>query len=456
MAPAKAVDVQAGRVRLTTAVWAALAIYVAAVYVGVVLGGALVAGDLVGDARRSDPGDVALSVVATVLVAATFERVRAALRGLLRRTRRFGVDDPYEVLTAFAASVATAQDSREVMARTARVVGEATGALEVSVWLTVDRAPRQVGHWSLGSPVPEAGPAAPATPTAGSAPATHREFPVRHASETLGSVSLRLAAGATISPVEDRLVAHLAVQAGVALRNAQLGEELTARLGDLSSQAHALRESRQRIVAVQDAERRRLERDIHDGAQQHLVALAVRLRLAKLVLAKDPHRAAGLVAAMQPAVAQARETVTELARGVYPPQLSAHGLPAALTAQAAAAPLPVVVDAAGLGRFGLEAEAVVYFCVLEALQNAVKHAGATQVTITLTGTDDQLSFTVTDDGHGFDPGRVAAGKVAAGKGLSNLADRVEAVGGVLEIISSPAGTLVRAQLPAQARTAEPA
>nr|MDT0665005.1 hypothetical protein [Micromonospora sp. DSM 115978] len=171
MAPAKALDGQTGRVGLTTAVWAALALYVAAVYVGVVLGGELVAGGLSGGAadgagqHRSDVGEVALSVVATVLVAASFDRVRATLRTLLRRTRRFGVDDPYEVLTAFAASVATAQDSRDVMAKTARVVGEATGALEVSVWLIADGTTRRIGHWSSASPA-SASPASQTAPAA--------------------------------------------------------------------------------------------------------------------------------------------------------------------------------------------------------------------------------------------------------------------------------------------------
>jgi signal transduction histidine kinase len=167
------------------------------------------------------------------------------------------------------------------------------------------------------------------------------------------------------------------------LRNVRLTEELLARLEDL-------RASRQRLVAAQDAERRRLERNIHDGAQQQLVALALKVRLARRLTENDPAKANALLEETEQGVTEALEDLRDLARGIYPPLLADQGLVMALEAQARRSPLHVEVAGDSIGRYPQEAEACVYFCVLEALQNAAKHSGAESVTVDLSSADGVL------------------------------------------------------------------
>jgi signal transduction histidine kinase len=212
--------------------------------------------------------------------------------------------------------------------------------------------------------------------------------------------------------------------------------------------------SRKRIVEAADGERRRLERNIHDGAQQQLVALSVMARLAETTVDSDKDSARAMVAQAQADAAGALENLQDLARGIYPPLLAGQGVVPALEAQARKAPLPVTVEANGLGRYPQEAEAAVYFCALEALQNVAKYARASRATIRLAGPGGPdspaagagaLEFSVTDDGAGFDPG--ASGY---GTGLQGMADRLAALGGSLQVRSEPGhGTTVTGRLPAR-------
>jgi signal transduction histidine kinase len=197
------------------------------------------------------------------------------------------------------------------------------------------------------------------------------------------------------------------------------------------------------MVSVQDAERRRLERNLHDGAQQHLVALKVKLGLAEMLAGKHPEKARATIMQLKADTDEALETLRDLARGIYPPLLAEKGLATALESQARKATLPVTVEAAGIGRYPQEVEATVYFCVLEALQNVQKYANASRVTVGLRDVDGALRFDVQDDGHGFD-----IAHVTKSAGLTNMRDRVDALGGTVEIASSPAhGTAVRGALP---------
>ena len=183
-----------------------------------------------------------------------------------------------------------------------------------------------------------------------------------------------------LTSVEERLFAGLAHQSGLVLRGARLRAELERRAVELSARADELRLSRQRLVDAQDNERQALERDVHDGAQQHLVALAVNLRLAHTLAAGSPDRAARLLAGQEAAAADAVETVLQLSRGIYPPLLAESGLEVALRAALDNSPMPVELDggvASGATTPGLEAAA--YFCCLEALQNAAKYSGASRV-----------------------------------------------------------------------------
>jgi signal transduction histidine kinase len=206
----------------------------------------------------------------------------------------------------------------------------------------------------------------------------------------------------------------------------------------------ALRASLARIVAAADAERRRVERDLHDGAQQHLVLLNLKLGLLERKAAAD-REFARMVADTREDLARALAELRDLAHGIYPAALENDGLLTALAEVADRSPIPAVVEANGTGRYPREIEAAVYFCCLEALQNAAKHAGeGASARIELHDHDGCLNFTVVDDGAGFDAR--AAG--AAHGGLQNMADRIGALGGELRIESaSGRGTTLVGTIP---------
>ena len=270
-----------------------------------------------------------------------------------------------------------------------------------------------------------------------------RELSVRQAGELLGLLVVQERDDIPLTPVEERLFAGLANQAGLVLRGVRLRAELVHRLAELSASAEELRVSRQRLVDAQDAERKRLERDIHDGAQQHLVALAVNLRLAHTLAARSAEQADRLVAEQGKAATVTIETITDLSRGIYPSQLVDEGLAAALRTATSRSPVPVELAANDIGRYAAGVEAAAYFCVLEALQNSAKHSSAKAIRIELRDRSGVLEVIVRDDGAGFD-----LGATQVGAGLANMRDRVESAGGTLTIeTSSGRGTLVAARLP---------
>ncbi|WP_051071372.1 sensor histidine kinase [Ilumatobacter coccineus] len=202
----------------------------------------------------------------------------------------------------------------------------------------------------------------------------------------------------------------------------------------------ALRSSRSRLVGVADAERRRLERDLHDGAQQRLTALTIRLRL---LAAKHPDAADG-VDELIDEVQLAIDDLRAVAHGLYPPLLERRGLGEALGATARRSPIDVVVNADGIGRYDESVETAVYFSCLEAITNATKYAGAdATVTIDLTEAEEHLQVQIADDGPGFDPE-----VVGEGSGLRNMTDRIAAVDADLRIDTSPGnGVRVTASIP---------
>ena len=227
-------------------------------------------------------------------------------------------------------------------------------------------------------------------------------------------------------------LADLARQLGLALRNAQLDSDLQASLAQLQRQAEELRRSRARVVAAGDAERRRIERDLHDGAQQHLVALEANLGAVRALIDSKPERAQAILDELRAAVHEAMEDFRDLAHGIYPPLLQDRGLPEALANAARRATLPTRLKAETRRRYDPEIEATVYFCCLEALQNAGKHAGeSARATIRLHEDEDALVFEVSDDGPGLDRARTTFGA-----GLTNMRDRLEAIGGDLRIESN--------------------
>ena len=270
-----------------------------------------------------------------------------------------------------------------------------------------------------------------------SLPGAEMSVPVVHQAALLDAISIKMPKDEPLRPAGQQLVADVASQAGLVLANAGLIEDL--------------RSSRQRLVTAQDEARRRLERNIHDGAQQDLVALAIKLRLAGTTVDEDPAQTKELLGELQTDATGALENLRDLARAIYPPLLADLGLAAALSAQASKSTMPVTVDADGIGRFPQDTEAAVYFCCLEALQNIAKYAHATQARICLQAQNGTLRFTVSDDGAGYD-----VGHTPMGSGQRNMADRLAALGGRLEVRSPPSrGTTITACLPSAPRTAQP-
>jgi len=238
-----------------------------------------------------------------------------------------------------------------------------------------------------------------------------------------------------------------AQRAELAVHNAQLDSELQKSLDGLRRQAAELQASRARIVSAADGERRRIERNLHDGAQQLLTAIAVKLRLVSELAEQDRDMARNLLAEANSEINDAARDLRDLAHGIYPPLLAESGLPTALAAAARRSTMPTTVDAGTLGRYPAEVEATVYFCCLEAIQNASKHAGE-GATLTLRLREDagMLTFDVVDDGEGFD----AQGR-GLGAGFVNMADRLGALGGSLRVESAPQrGTTVSGAVPAKA------
>ena len=275
-----------------------------------------------------------------------------------------------------------------------------------------------------------------------------RVAPCTHSGELFGLlVADRGPGGDAFSEEEERVLGELARQVGAALNNVKLDSALQASLEQLKRQAAELQASRARIVAAGDAERRKIERNLHDGAQQHLVALAVNLRLAKTMAGKDLDKAVAMLDQLTSDVQETLQELRALAHGIYPPLLMERGLPEALSAAAGRATLPVEVTAGDVGRFSSEVEAAVYFCCLEALQNAGKYAGeGARATVRVWrenhGAGD-LRFEVRDTGAGFD---TSAG--GAGAGFVNMGDRLGAIGGTFSVQSAPGeGTAVEGRIP---------
>ena len=411
-----------------TFVYGALAVLITGVYVGIAVG----VGDLVGSGGKPNLG---LSILATAIVAVGFQPIRERLQKVANRLVYGTRATPYEVLSQFSDRVAESYAVDDVLPRMARVLAEGTGAQRASVWLRSGAVLRAAASWPSDADVTD-----PVAIGEGGVPMPgsdiSRLVEVRQQDELLGALSVTKRPHESLTPIEERLLSDLAHQAGLVLRNVRLTTDLQARLDDLRS-------SRQRLVAAQDNERRRLERNLHDGAQQHLVAIKVKLSLVEMLTTKDPARARAALVDLKHDADEALETLRDLARGIYPPLLADKGLAVALRSQAGKATLPVHVDADGVGRYSQETEAALYFCTLEALQNLQKYAHASSATVQLREDAAHLEVVIADDGQGFD-----LTTTKRGSGLMNMEDRLDAMGGNLQIESIVGvGTTLRATVP---------
>ncbi|MGH2812697.1 MAG: sensor histidine kinase, partial [Actinomycetota bacterium] len=315
-------------------------------------------------------------------------------------------------------------DPEVVLPRMAEAAARATGAERAEVALTLPTGDSRSFVWPPHAPTQD----------------FDIYHPVSHLGETLGRISIAKRKGEPPTDQDRDLLLDLASQAGLGLKNLRLTEELRQRLKEIEL-------SRRRIVEAQDSERNRMEKDIHDGAQQQLVAMSVKLGLAQATLAKDPARANSLLEDLRAEATEAVETLRDLARGIFPQVLADKGLVAALQAHINKMGIPATISSEALdsSRLPEEAEAAVYFCIREALQNASKHAPGAAIAIDLRMEgSNSLAFEIQDQGPGFDPAKVNS----SSSGMQNMADRIEAIGGTIKVASAPGqGTRIEGKIP---------
>ncbi len=407
-----------------TVVYGALAVFITAGYVAVVVG----VGTAIG--TQGEPSLV-LSILGAAILAAVFQPVRERVERLAQRLVYGERATPYEVLSRFTGRMAATHPSEELLPRMARVLVDGTGAARAEVWLRFGDRLCWVAGWPVGGEGQE-----PSAANEAWRPNTRirtRTEVVRHHGEVLGALAVHTRPGHPLGPHEERLLADLAGQAGLVLRNVRLIEDLRA--------------SRERLIKARDAERRRLERDIHERVERRLAAVATALDTPRTDVETDDERR--VLAELRGETAGALSELRDLARGVYPPLLASEGLVAALHVQCRAAPQPITVEAEGIDRYAQDIEAAVYFSCLEAMQNVAKHAQAERIVVIVSAPPGRLQFSVDDDGVGFDPAATTRGS-----GLQNMVDRAEALGGHVRVESTIGlGTIITGWLPVQ--TTEP-
>lgn len=449
----------AGRVLTASAAVAAV--------VGAALLGLAVAVLVMGRLPHADEqAMVAPAMVGAAAAALAHRPIRSALAGATRRSTAGLRRTPESVLEAFGDRSMRAVPVEELLRQLAEALRASLGLHAVEMWTgdnsgltrllavphraaavtTLDAADAEVlrragvaGEAWLALWLPQL--------LVGRGDAQVRVAPVGHGNDLLGLLVVERARDAErIRAGDERVLGEVSRRLGVVLHNRALDAALQASLDDLRRTNDELRASRSRLVSAADAERRRIERDIHDGAQQHLAALAVNLGLARQLLADQTEDRSTVVELLAEMTVDVRETIAQvrdLAHGIYPPLLRQAGLPDALRAAAQRSTTAVTVESEGVGRYGADIEAAVYFCALEALQNVAKHAPEASATVRLRSTGTELLLEVADDGPGFD-----LDAAADGQGMQNMTDRLGAVGGTLRWESTPGrGTSVCAAVP---------
>jgi signal transduction histidine kinase len=385
------------------------------------IGGAFVAsGALVTAVYGPAPAPV-LSVFAAALVAFAAGPTRRFVRRMIHRVVYGGPASPAELVRQLSARVARGREPVELLGEVARLIRTGTGAGSVVVWMRFDgawvavaSAPVPVGS-GLDGPV-----------------GSDATVKIRHEGEELGVIAIQGAEA--LSPHAERLVTDLARHAAVITRTLYLRTSLRRELETAWDRHRQLLATRRNLVEVQDAERRRLERDIHDSCQQRATLIAGRVGLAAALATTDP--AAARVELVR-AAADAERLASRLDRltGGTPVDLVTEGVAAALAAEFDGLPVAIAVKDARIRPCSSELDATLYFCAIEAVQNAVKHANPSTVRIGLSDVDSRVILTVRDDGSGLRP------EVdGAGTGLRNLRERLEPWHGTVTVRSSPEGT----------------
>jgi signal transduction histidine kinase len=401
-------------------VYGSIAATISVIYAVVVAG----VGGLVG---RGDRSNVFAAVAATAAAAVVFQPARRRAQRLADRLIYGDRASPYELVATFTERL-DAASLQEVLPRMTALVAEGTGADRIRIWLRDGSDLRAVAVWPSDGVLPS-----PMRLNDGELPDfDDHAFAVRHGGDLLGAITVGMPPQEPMTPATERLLVDLSAQAGLVVRNVALVEELQW--------------SRQRLVTSQDETRRRLERDLHDGAQQRLVTLSMDLRMARerAGASGDVELTTRLDAAEQ-GLAQSLAELRELARGIHPAILTQNGLGGALRSLAERSAVPVELRSAPEGRFSSEVEATAYFVVSEALANVAKHAEASRAWVAVDDGGNRLAIEVRDDG-------VGGATMSSGSGLRGLADRVEAVGGRIDVRSEPgAGSVVLAEIPCASR-----
>ncbi len=394
-----------------TLVFALLAAFITVVYIAVVAA----IGSLTG----------ASSLLATVIVAVLFQPARVWARRFANRLVFGERATPYEVMAGFSERVADAVSTEQVLPQMAEAAGVGVGAAEVTIRVALPDGGERVEHWQ--------------GPSAGGRTADPWTTTIVHQGESVATLTVMKPANDPLTPAERGLLEDLGAQAGLAVHNVRLTEELGVRLRELDVQAAALRVSRERLVTARDAQRRGLQRDIQEGPERQL------LEIGRAVRAVDEPEQ------LDPLIDRANDTLEglrDLARGVFPPLLADQGIVPALQAHVrkVAAHTTIAADPSVAGRrFNADVEACVYFCCLQAVQNVLRHAANAASTVRLSLDGDVMTFDISDEGPGFD-----ARTTPRGMGLQIIQDRVDALEGSLTVTSNASGTTVTVRIPTAA------
>ena len=388
----------------------------------------------------SEPPSSLITITALVLVSLIALPARDRLQLLADRIVFGQRSTPYHALATFAEMSAGAWSVQDTAPRLAGLLADATGASIAVVYVRADELLLPIGR----EPGPPAGlEPAPLSNLDDTLASFQLATRVERNGEVLGAMAITLPAGRPVRPAERRLIGQLAAQAALVFETLRLTAELSRHADALAIQAADLRRSRLRLVQAQDVERTRIGRDLHDGSQQHLVAIIAKAGLARSQLTRDTALADGTLVVLQQDTKAALVEIRELVHGIFPPILADRGLVVAVQQRSARLPIAVRVEAdpADTGRrFEPSIESAAWFVISEALTNTVKHSRAAQVTVRFR-TADRLEIDVLDDGVGV-PDRVG------GHGLTGMSDRVAALDGTFDIGRGAAGgTVLRVSFP---------
>jgi signal transduction histidine kinase len=413
-----------------TIVYAGLALFIGLAYVAIVVGiGALLGGDRSGDALR---------IAATAAVALAFQPVRERLQRFANRLVYGERATPYEVMAEFGHRMAGVLSAEDVLSDIAEAAARGVGGTAAQVTVSLPDGRERSVAWPAGNGVDTATVA----------------MPVDHAGERIGEVAVVKAPGDPLRPAERALLDDLAGHAGPALHNVRLTADLETKAAQLAARADQISASRERLVTARDAQRRRLERELREGVGAELRDIRDEIDVdARLVL--DDH--AAVETSLDAIGARANAALDELrdvARGVFPSILADRGLPAALEAlvRKAGASVTFVLDPAADRRYEPAVENAVYFCCVQALQNAERHAPGATAEIRLEPDGDGIRFVIRDEGPGFEISRTDAGE-----GMQIMQDRIAALAGELVIESTRGhGTTVTGRVPGRVMETSPA